>query len=63
MPVFENQNKPTSKQMFQTRSSSPTIPKIVPISEMMPPCSCRVAKGLEKGWCCQAGGGVPACDH
>ena len=35
----------------------------VPIEEKMPPCSCRRAQGLEKGWCCIAGGGVPACDH
>jgi hypothetical protein len=26
-------------------------------------CPCRAEKGLTGGWCGNAGGGVPACDH
>jgi hypothetical protein len=28
-----------------------------------PPCPCRKAAGYWSGWCGNAGGGVPACDH
>lgn len=28
-----------------------------------PPCPCRKANGIQHGWCGNAGGGVPACDH
>ena len=26
-------------------------------------CHCRAEKGMTHGWCGNAGGGVPACDH
>jgi hypothetical protein len=28
-----------------------------------PPCRCRRERGILTGWCGNAGGGVPACDH